>query len=141
MRGKGRKLKLIVDGGGENRSNKVTQLQELGNFMRLVARFEISSSNAMVESLFRSMKHNYLLHQKITNFKSLSRHSDYWFHQHNEVIPHTAFNGETPIERFKQTWNKECEIRILVRQEEAVKLRIKENQEIFCDKCVIEEEK
>jgi len=135
MRGKEGALRLIVDGGGENKSKEVTRLQGVGNFLRQVARFEISSSNAMVETLFRSMKHNYLFHQTITNIRCLTRHTNFWFHEHNERIPHTAFEGETPLERFNQTWNKDCEIRILVRHEEAVKLRIKENQKIFCDDC------
>ena len=57
--------------------------------------------------------------------------------EHNERIPHTAFNGETPKEKFNQSWSQENEIRILVRQEEAVKMRIKENQKISCEKCEV----
>jgi hypothetical protein len=137
MRGKEKDLRLIFDGGGENRSNEVTTLQGVGHFRRQVARFEISSSNAMVETLFRSLKHNYLFHQRIIGLASLKHHVDFWFKDHNERIPHTAFEGETPFERFNQTWNRECEIRILLRHEEAVKLRIKENQKIFCDECEV----
>ncbi|MCB0408092.1 MAG: DDE-type integrase/transposase/recombinase [Bdellovibrionales bacterium] len=130
-----KKLRLIVDGGGENRSKSVNKLEERGHFNKQVARFEISFSNSMVETLFRSLKHNYLFHQEIRSLTSLKKHVDFWFKEHNEKIPHTAFNGETPAEKFKNSWTEEKEIRILVRQQEAVKLRIKENQKIFCESC------
>jgi len=131
------KLRLIVDGGGENRSKSVHHLEERGHFRKQVARFEISYSNSMVETLFRSLKHNYLFHQEIRSLANLKRHVDFWFKEHNEKIPHSSFNGETPAERFQKTWTKESEIRILVRQQEAVKLRIKENQKIFCTSCEV----
>ena len=121
-------LSLIVDGGGENKSHEVKKLENRGHFKKKVARFEISFSNSMVEALFRSMKHNYLFHKEINSLKSLTHHANFWFKEHNERIPHTAFKGETPLEKFSQSWDKEEEIRILVRHEDAVKLRIKNNQ-------------
>jgi transposase InsO family protein len=133
----GSKLRLIVDGGGENRSKSVTNLESRGHFRKQVARFEISYSNSMVETLFRSLKHNYLFHQEIRSFAALKKHVDFWFNEHNEVIPHSSFNGETPRERFQKQWTEENEVRIVVRQQEAIKLRIKENQEIFCDSCEV----
>ncbi len=97
----GEKLRLIVDGGGENRSRQVNNLEDDGHFKKQVARFEISYSNSMVETLFRSLKHNYLFHQEIRSLLSLRKHVDFWFTEHNEKIPHTAFSGETPRERFQ----------------------------------------
>lgn len=134
---KGEKLRLIVDGGGENRSRSVNRLEGRGHFRKQVARFEISYSNSMVESLFRSLKHNYLFHQEIQSLSSLKKHSDFWLKEHNEKIPHSSFNGETPAERFRNTWTRENEIRIFVRQQEAVKLRIQENQNVFCESCEV----
>jgi transposase InsO family protein len=58
---KSKHLKLMVDGGGENRSKSVNKLEDQGLFEKLVARFEISYSNSIVETLFRSLKHNYLI--------------------------------------------------------------------------------
>lgn len=135
---KSERLKLIVDGGGENRSNEVKDLETKGLFTKQVAHFEISFSNSMVETLFRSLKHNYLFHQEITALPSLRRHAGFWFKEHNEKIPHTAFNGETPLERYNQTWSKSDEIRILISQKEAIRLRIKENQKVTCEVCAEE---
>ena len=91
----------------------------------------------MIEAVFRSIKHNYLFDQEIKNHKSLKKHVDFWFGEHNERIPHTAFNGETPAEKFNHTWGAEEEIRILVKQEDAIKLRIKHNQQVFCKLCEV----
>jgi putative transposase len=132
---KSQNLRLIVDGGGENKNHKVKKLEDQGHFKKQVARFEISFSNSMVEALFRSIKNNYLYSQQIKNSKSLRKHVNFWFGEHNDRIPHTAFKGETPFERFNQTWDKEQEVRILLRQEDAIKLRIKHNQQVFCQIC------
>jgi len=129
------KLKLIVDGGTENKGAPMGQMENAGLFEKQVARFEISFSNSMVETLFRSLKHNYLFHQEVTSLASLKRHVNYWIEEHNEKIPHTAFNGETPLEMFKQSWSKEAEIRIFLRQEEAIKMRIGQNQRVSGVRC------
>jgi putative transposase len=130
-------LSVMVDSGGENKSHVVNDLEAQGHFTKVVAQFEISFSNSIVEALFRQLKNNYLYHKNIYTHKSLSRHTNFWFNKHNEVIPHTAFTGETPLERFSQSRDKEEEIRILVRHEDAIKLRIKNNQKIFCQMCAV----
>lgn len=129
------KLSLLVDGGTENKGPGVKELETEGAFTKKVARFEISYSNSMVEALFRQLKNNYLYSQKIESIKSLLKHTKFWIGEHNRVIPHTAFNGETPFERYKQSWDKDEEIRILVHHEEAIKLRINHNQLLFCKIC------
>jgi transposase InsO family protein len=131
------KLRLVVDGGSENKGPGVEGLELDGAFTKQVARFEISYSNSMVEALFRQLKNNYLYSQKIDSVKSLTKHAKFWFREHNDVIPHTAFEGETPLERFKENWDKDEEVRILVRHEEAIKLRISHNQKVFCKLCEV----
>lgn len=130
-------LRLIVDGGGENKGPSVASLEEAGHFRKEVARFEIIFSNSIVEAVFRSLKHNYLFHKEITSISGLTRHANFWFREHNEKIPHSSFSGETPFERFNKSWSKENEIRILVGQESAIKMRIRENQKVSCDECEV----
>ena len=131
----GKKLSLIVDGGSENKGPGVKRLEDEGYFKKKVAQFEISFSNSIVEALFRSMKNNYLYHQEIKSFSSLKKHTDFWFKEYNEKIPHTSFSGETPLERFKDSWKMNSEVRIQVAHEEAMKLRIKHNKMVFCKLC------
>lgn len=127
--------RLIVDGGAENKGRTVDSIEAAGRVPKEVARFEITFSNSIVEVVFRSLKHNYLYHRDVTSLRGLARHVNFWFREHNEKIPHTAFKGEAPLERFSKSWNKENEIRIVVGQEAAVKLRISENQAVACEKC------
>jgi transposase InsO family protein len=137
LKKKSSKLHLIVDGGGENKSRSVTKLEEEGFFTKQVALFEISYSNSMVETLFRSLKHNYLFHKDIVTLASLRKHVEFWMTDHNERIPHSSFQGETPLERFNKTWSKRDEIRIFIGQREAIKLRIQQNQKVTCQLCEI----
>ena len=130
-----RQRELIVDGGGENRSREVRALEEEGHFKKRVARFEISFSNSIVETVFRSLKNNYLYHQEITSFSSFKRHVDFWFREHNERIPHASFSGETPKEKYNLTWNQTEELKIIVAQKTAIDLRIKQNQKLSCSIC------
>jgi putative transposase len=132
------KLRLLVDGGGENKGESVNSLEQQGDFRKEVAQFEIIYSNSIVEAVFRSLKHNYLFHKDVTTFSALARHVDIWFKDHNEKIPHTAFNGETPLERFNRSWNKENEVRIIISHQAATKLRIKENQKVSCSQCEVD---
>jgi transposase InsO family protein len=132
-----KKLRLIVDAGGENKNHEMDSLEGEGRFRKEVARFEISYSNSMIEAVFRSLKHNYLFQHEIVDLPALRRHVNFWFREHNEKIPHTAIKGETPAERFNREWSNEKEIRILLRQEEAIKLRIAENQKVSCEGCGI----
>ena len=122
---------LEQTGGAESQTRALIDWALKNN----IQNYEISFSNSMVEALFRSIKNNYLYSQQIKNPKSLRKHVDFWFGEHNDRIPHTAFKGETPFEKFNQTWNKEQEVRILLRQEDAIKLRIKHNQQVFCQLC------
>jgi putative transposase len=136
-RSSGKKLNLIVDGGSENKGPGVKKLEDDGLIRKKIAQFEISFSNSIVEALFRSMKHNYLYHQEITSFKLLKRHVNFWFREYNEIIPHTSFSGETPLERFNQSRDVDAEIQIRVKHEEALQLRIKNNQMVFCKICKV----
>lgn len=128
-------LQLVVDGGSENKGPIVRRLEDLRHFKKFVAQLEISYSNSIVEAVFRSLKHNYLFHREINSITLLRKHSDFWFQEHNEIIPHCSFAGETPAERFKQKWSEKDEIRIFIGQREAIKLRIAENQKLFCEMC------
>lgn len=100
-----KKLRLIVDGGSENKNSNVKEVEDQSDLRKQEARFEISFSNSMIEAVFRSMKHNYLFSQNIRNFKTLVKHVNFWFKEHNDVMPHTAFNGETPDELFNSKKN------------------------------------
>ncbi len=54
---------------------------------------DIHYSNSMIESLYRSLKNNYLYHQGINSIEDLARKADFYFREHNDVIPLAAPQG------------------------------------------------
>lgn len=98
---------IISDGGGENDNYKVLNFINSKNIKRMIARVDIHFSNSMVESLFRMLKSNFLRHESLRNFHDVERKIDFFFTEHNEVIPRYRFKGATPKERFLNSWSDE----------------------------------
>lgn len=54
----------------------------------------------MIEAFWRSMKHGFLFTQRLDPFVALERFIAFYVGQHNTVMPHAAFGGQTPQEVF-----------------------------------------
>ena len=78
---------VMMDPGTENKNGKVLKFITSSNLVRILARVDIHYSNSMIESLFRSLKNNFLYHQGINSIQDLTRKADFYFNEHNEVIP------------------------------------------------------
>lgn len=131
----GDSTRLIVDGGSENLAKPVRELEGEGRFRKEVARYEIDFSNSMIEAVFRSAKHNYLLHCQIDSYRKLVKHVKYWVKEYNEKIPHSSFSGETPLERYLQGWNHWHRVHLKTNAKIARELRVKTNKKRNCEKC------
>ena len=66
----------------------------------LIAQEDILCSNAMIERVWLSMKHNFLFAQTLDSITALRRFVDFYISEHNTVIPHNVFNGQTPVDVF-----------------------------------------
>ncbi len=93
---------IIADDGGENTPNNVDVAAALkdGLMSMLIAQEDILCSNSMIERFWLSMKHSFLFTQKLDSITALRRFVDFYISEHNTVIPHSAFNGQTPVEGF-----------------------------------------
>jgi len=91
---------LLVDSGVENLNSNVDQVLSKHQIERKIAQIDIRQSNSMIKAFFRSLKNNYLYYQKLESFESVKKHVDKYIKDHNELIPHTAFKGETPLEKY-----------------------------------------
>ncbi|RYZ93600.1 MAG: DDE domain-containing protein [Proteobacteria bacterium] len=129
-------LKVMADAGGENINKEVALLEEQRLFRKVIARLDTTYSNSLIEAVFRSLKHNYLYHQQIKTFKSLRKHVDFWFREHNEKIPHSSFRGETPAERYRNTFTPAEHLRLTAQNDIAQKLRTAANRATYCPACV-----
>lgn len=97
---------VMMDPGVENDNCTVLNFTTSANLIRTLARVDVHYSNSMVESLFRMFKNNYLYHQEIRTIEDLTRKADFYFRQHNEVVPLAVHSGGTPSEVFRRSWGE-----------------------------------
>ena len=91
---------VYADSGVENVNGQVDGLLSLGKLRRVLAQVEVSFSNSMIEAWWRSLKHNWLYLNELDSFAAVERLVGWYVHEHNQVIPHAAFRGQTPDEVF-----------------------------------------
>ncbi len=95
---------LMMDAGTENLNRDVAVAVAELNLKKIVAKVDVRFSNARVESLFRSLKTNYLRQQRPRSLRDLGRQVGFYFSQYNGVIPHNSFDGATPDEAHWGSW-------------------------------------
>lgn len=91
---------LLVDGGTENFNAAVDQLVESGLLKRVLAQTEICSSNSLIESWWRVLKHQWLYLNQLDSVQTVERLVAFYVEQHNRHLPHSAFQGQTPDEMY-----------------------------------------
>ena len=128
---------VMMDPGTENKNEKVLQFITSKNLMRKLARVDIHYSNSMIESLFRMLKNNYLYHQGIHNIEDLTRKADFYFREHNNVIPLAAHRGGRPAEIFVSSWGEQERNELQSNKESAFMNRKKKNLQPSCGICPI----
>lgn len=94
---------LIVDGGSENNNKKVETFIEKYPIEKLVALKDILASNAMVESLNKLIKYDYLFPKQLQNQTQLRNYMrDFVIPDYNTKRPHGSLSGLTPEEAYRQ---------------------------------------
>jgi transposase InsO family protein len=91
---------VLTDAGCENVNSDVDGLLEDEGLRRTLAQVDVTFSNSMIEAFWRSLKHSWLYLHSLESVESLRRLVDFYVRQHNEVMPHAAFEGQTPDEMF-----------------------------------------
>ena len=88
----------------------------------------------MIESFWRSLKHQWLYLNRIDSFENLNKLISFYIEQHNTVMPHYAFQGQTPDEIYFGQGDTIPEqlkdFKIQARQE-----RIAANRALICTDC------
>lgn len=127
---------LMSDGGSENNNHEVLNFITTKSIKRMIARVDIHFSNSMVESLFRMLKSNFLKTETLRSLQDVKRKIDFFFTEHNEVIPRYHFDGATPQEKFLNTWTKSDMKKLGDGMREALKKRLREYKENSCTACL-----
>lgn len=94
---------VFMDSGVENVNGQVDRLFESGIMKRVIAQVDVVFSNSMIEAWWRSLKHQWLYLNKLETTDDVRRHVAFYVDEHNKVIPHRAFAGQTPSEIYEGT--------------------------------------
>jgi len=125
---------LLADGGVENYNRAVDTLVESGVLRRLLAMTEISYSNSLIESWWRSLKHQWLYLNTLDTVVAVRRLVGFYVEEHNARLPHSAFRGQTPDEMYFGT-GSHIPDELAVKNEAARQARMEENRARSCPIC------
>ncbi len=101
-----------------------------------IAQIDIEQSNSMVEMFFHRMKHLYLYTIVLSNFESLVKGADFYLHESNTCIPHSALKGATPEEVITGKWTEDRITEFKEKIVAAIKLRLETNRAVHCTPCL-----
>lgn len=125
---------VLSDGGVENVNAQVEALIDSGSLRRVLALTEIAFSNSMIESWWRTLKHQWLYLNTLDTVSSLHRLVAFYVEEHNTRLPHSAFHGETPDEMYFGTGRHVADE--LRSQRTAARLaRLQSNRAVSCVNC------
>ena len=100
---------VLADAGVENVNAQVDALIATGVLRRLLAFTELKFSNSMIEAWWRSLKHQWLFLHSLDSVATIRRLVAFYVHEHNHVLPHSAFRGQTRRARVEANRSASCE--------------------------------
>jgi transposase InsO family protein len=125
---------VFMDSGVENLNADVDPLFEGGGLERVIAQIDVSFSNSMIEAWWRSLKHRRLYLHQLDNIATVRTLVEFYVTEHNERIPHAAFDGQTPDEIY---FGRGAHVpdELAVARREARKRRVELNRAVACTAC------
>jgi transposase InsO family protein len=125
---------VFMDGGGENVNSEVDGLFDVKPLRRILAQVDVSYSNSLIEAWWRSLRHQWLYLNSLDTLATVRRLVGWYVREHNEVLPHAAFDGQTPDEVY---FGRGADVpeRLTRKREEARQKRLERNREATCSRC------
>jgi hypothetical protein len=100
----------------------------------VLAQIDVSFSNSLIEAWWRSLKHQWLFLHPLDNLATVKRPVAFYVTEHNQKIPHSAFEGQTPDEvYFGRGGNVPDELAVL--RHAARQQCVASNRAAVCDAC------
>ena len=130
----------VMDSGVENVNAKVNELVSEGTIKRLLAQVDIAQSNSMIEAWWRQLKHQWLFLNELDSATSVRKLVGFYVEQHNTVVPHFAFQGQTPNEMYFGT-GASVPATLKQKRDQARAARLEHNRAVTCARCKIEDTK
>lgn len=126
---------LWSDSGSENVNAVVQEVLSSRRFERVLAQIDIRFSNSMIERFFYSLKHRCLYLERLTSLDKLRELVGWFVEEHNRVMPHAAFHGQTPREMYLGT-GAHIPDELRARHRDARRARLEHNQRASCGVCL-----
>lgn len=124
----------VMDSGVENVNGTVNELVSDGTIQRILAQVEIVESNSMIEAWWRQLKHQWLYLNELDSVNSVRKLVDFYVEQYNSVVPHFAFQGQTPDEMYFGT-GANVPVDLKEKRATARAARLAHNCALSCDLC------
>ena len=125
---------VLADSGVENVNAQVDELITTGVLRRLLALTELRFSNSMIEAWWRSLKHQWLFLHSLDSVTTVRRLVGFYVDEHNRVLPHSAFRGQTPDEMYFGTGDA-VPADLTARATVARQSRVEANRSVACETC------
>ena len=125
---------VLADAGVENVNAQVDELITTGVLRRVLAFTELRFSNSMIEAWWRSLKHQCLYLHALDSVTTVRRLVAFYVQEHNTVLPHSAFRGQTPDEMYFGNGDA-VPADLTARAAAARKARIEVNRSAACGRC------
>ncbi len=125
---------VMADGGVENVNAQVDDLITTGVLRRVLAFTELKFSNSMIEAWWRSLKHQWLFLHPLDSVTTVRRLVAFYVDEHNGVLPHSAFRGQTPDEMYFGTGGA-VPADLTARAAAARRARAEANRSAACETC------
>jgi putative transposase len=125
---------VITDSGVENVNHQVDALLGTYRPRRVLDQVDIDFSNSMIEAWWRSLKHSWLYPNQLDSLATIRNLVALYVEQHNSVMPHSAFRGQTPDEVYFRTAGALLDD-LAEKRRAAREARIAANVAIKCEDC------
>jgi len=125
---------VLADAGVENVNAPVDELITTGVLRRVLAFTELKFSNSMIEAWWRSLKHQWLFLHSLDSVTTVRRLVAFYVQEHNTVLPHSAFRGQTPDEMYFGRGDA-VPADLTARAAAARRARIEANRSAACGRC------
>ena len=125
---------VLADAGVENVNAQVDELIATGVLRRLLAFTELKFSTSMIEAWWRSLKHQWLFLHSLEHVATIRRLVAFYVQEHNHVLPHSAFRGQTPDEMYFGTGDA-VPTDLRSRAAAARQARVEANRSASCATC------
>jgi putative transposase len=125
---------VLADAGVENVNADVDELITAGVLRRVLALTELKFSNSMIEAWWRSLKHQRLFLHSLDSVATVRPLVEFYVQEHNQVLPHSAFRGQTPDEMYFGRGDG-VPADLTARAAAARQARVKANRSAACGAC------